>query len=202
MLFPELAQARELAARAFAAELAGNIEERTRAIGALIAAEPAEVVSGVAGLLGRESPKERSLAAHMFGQMCEVSAGENVVEELLSMLDDETDPEVVAPLLTALGHSRRVGVLGRVLSYLHHPSSDVRYAVSDAIPKFAPDLRVAAALVELAHDSDPDVRWSAVFELGSWLTETDDTAIAEELARIAKLDPDAKVRAQAEEGFN
>lgn len=78
----------------------------------------------------------------------------------------------------------------------------VRFPVPDALSRCAPRFEaIETTLMQLSSDPDPDVRWSAAFELGAWLEDTDNLTTAAELNRtlsrlqaLAKSDPDHDVR--------
>lgn len=90
-----------------------------------------------------------------------------------------------------------------------HRDASVRYAVADALTRTVPDWtrpddRVLAALLEFTRNESAHVRYSAVFDLASVVTEErtlhDVEEVREALVR-ALADPDDGVRASAREGF-
>lgn len=193
----ELAEARRLSALAFAAELEVDGDARTVALGDLISREPFDRAFEVAQRLSAALPSERAVAAHLLRQLYEVRPQPSIVAAIVEMIDNERDPTVVAPLITALSWTRQLDHLPVVLRYKADKSELVRWAVSDGLSCFAPDQRAASALVDLAHDIDTDVRWSAVYEIGAWVSEMRLDEMVSVLSEAAEHDPDKEVREAA-----
>jgi hypothetical protein len=88
-----------------------------------------------------------------------------------------------------------------------HDDNIVRFPVPDALSNCAPCFAaIEKTMMQLSADPSPDVRWSATFELGAWLQDSDGLITAAEFARVvarlrvlADSDPDIEVRTQAAE---
>ena len=197
----ELDEARRLVSRAFSAELEGDSDARTRELTELIASESTDRVFEAARCLAGALPVERAVSAHVLRQLYEVSQDVRVVEQVVAMLGAESEPTVVAPLLTALGWTGLSAYLPVLLEYRADGSEIVRHAVSDVLGRFAPSPRAVAALIELAADNDADIRWSAVYELGAWIREINSDEIVSVLDQVVESDPDPEVRAVALDGL-
>jgi HEAT repeat protein len=113
---------------------------------------------------------------------------EETLPVLLGAVGDE-DAEAVASAVTALGHVRDPRALPAVLQQVGHADDAVRFAVAVALPALTdsdePAADVAAALITLTRDPDPQVRDWATFGLGTQL-DADGPEIREALA--ARLD--------------
>jgi HEAT repeat protein len=121
-------------------------------------------------LLDSPAPNERILGTRMIRELPAPWASK-AGSEILDRLDGEQDADVSAWFIRALGFLGATPALDDVLAFTDHQSAAVREAVADAISGCsADDLSGAAqnALIALARDSDAEVRFSAVFELGSW----------------------------------
>lgn len=182
----ELIEARRIVDGAIAAELAGDDGGRTMGLSELAGASVG-VSLEVAAALSGGTVTERRVGAFLLRQVWENQRPLGSVELSRALLSEEDEPAVIAPLLWNVGSSGLPERLHDVLKYLDHPSELVRYAVSDSISSFTPDGRARDALMRLAGDSDQDVRWSAVFELGAWLYDSGDPNITELLTLIAAL---------------
>jgi HEAT repeat protein len=150
----------------------------------------------------RIGQKERQLAARI---LIESPHGcEAVLDEVEDALSDETEPEVIGWLVTALGYTRDQRSLPVLKVLSTHPSSTVRFQVPEAVSMcaeggFEP---VYQTLLGLSFDADLEVRWSAVFELGAWLRETKDERIVTRLSEAAIDDPAEAVRATASDALD
>jgi len=153
-------------------------------------------MGAAAELLGSRQVADRILAADILAQ---VRFGDErqearAVALLLPALEREREPEVLACLIYAFGHTpdERAGPL--LLALQNHPSGNVRFALAYALPMYEGSATVSA-LIRLSSDPDEDVRDWATFGLGSQI-ERDTREIREALA--ARLsDPHEDVRAEA-----
>jgi HEAT repeat protein len=123
-------------------------------------------------------------------------------DETLPLLIDasqDTDADVIAAAVTALGFLRDPRTLPAILSHAGHPSANVRYAVAFAIPGAAgdpPSPHAIEALIALSADPDGETRDWATFGLGSQFEDEDSDAIRDALA--ARLDdPDGDTSGEA-----
>lgn len=101
------------------------------------------------------------------------------------MLNTETDPAVIAAVISALGHTCEEEACLAVLAFAGHRADKVRLAVAQAVgigtETIAAQNLVAQTLIELSRDPSDEVRDWATFQLGSIL-ELDSPAIREALA--------------------
>jgi HEAT repeat protein len=155
----------------------------------------ADVLEAARKLCRSGDPKERELGANILGQLGSKSDAlhEERLQALLSLLDGETEPQVLAATCIALGHLYDVKAHKSLVRFKDHPDEDVRYGV---VVGLTGDLgeKARAALIELSGDVDSDVRDWATFRLGMNENATPDVldALA---ARL--LDEDDDTRAEA-----
>ncbi|MDX1620456.1 MAG: HEAT repeat domain-containing protein [Nitriliruptorales bacterium] len=117
------------------------------------------------------------------------------LNRLRRLLKDERDPKVIRWLVGGLRNVRDPSALANVRNLVQHPSPHVRFVVPDALSACAASFDdVADDLLRLSRDADPDVRWSAVFELAEWLTDVDDARILSRLSELADSDESEDVR--------
>jgi len=128
---------------------------------------------------------------------------ERRLAEVLRVLEDESDPTVIRWLVFGLRNAASPTALGLLRELANHESPEVRFPVPDALSASAETFEaIADVLLELSRDEDPDVRWSAVFELGAWWTEIKDPRIRDRLREVQESDPSYKVRRAAAEGLD
>lgn len=114
------------------------------------------------------------------------------IDDLAELLRDERDEDVVAWIVSAFGFVRSDVVTARLVELAAHRDPAIRYHVATALGNRADDDLPAAslaALVALCDDADPEVRYSAVFELGAWWLVSDDPS-AEAVLDRASCDAD------------
>lgn len=115
---------------------------------------------------------------------------------LLEALHDETQPEVLHSLVSALGHFDDARVLVPLIRFKTYPSFGVRWSLTlalTALSKYNETLAVET-LIEMTRDADQGIRDWATFGLGN--TELDTPTIRDAMA--ARLDDsDAQTRAEA-----
>lgn len=144
--------------------------------------------------------KERQLHARLL-------AGANMpaerrLAEVSQSLAGESDPKVIRRLVFGLRNAASASALDTLRELAQHPSSEVRFPVPDALSACAERFEeIADVLFELSHDADTDVRWSAVFELGTWWKDTRDPRIKTRLSEVCSDDPSDEVRQAATEGL-
>jgi HEAT repeat protein len=112
----------------------------------------------------------------------------------------EEDDEVIAWLLYALAFLRVEATLSVILSFARHEAAEIREAAAEAISRCSgKELTPAArdALLSLTSDSNDDVRFSAVFELGSWWSSGQTDPQIRDALVDATLDPLEMVRRAA-----
>lgn len=140
---------------------------------------------------------ERQLAARLLKESS--LSADDVVSEVRSALESETDPLVIGWLVTALGYTWSPAALPDLYALARHESSDVRVQVPDALSECAEAGfgQVGDSLLDLSRDEDHDVRWSAIYELAAWLPDASDERVRMRLADAATVDPVTEIRATA-----
>lgn len=143
---------------------------------------------------------ERQLHARLLSEA--TMPAERRLAEVLQVLSEEAEPKVMRWLVFGLGHTGSKAAIAKLRELAHHPSPRVRYAVPDGLSGCAERFdEVADLLLELSHDPNTDVRWSAVFELGAWWNESRDPRIEARLSELRVDDPSEEVRRVAREGL-
>lgn len=116
----------------------------------------------------------------------------NIVEPLAT---DDADIEVLGWALQVLAWSGEPRALPILLRLIDHPDPAIRFRVAEGLLASArpvDDPPVVSALLALCDDSDPDVRWNALWEAKEHLDQsrTDVRAVIDRMA----TDPDSRVR--------
>jgi hypothetical protein len=125
------------------------------------------------------------------------------IDELRRVLSDEPDPKVIRWIVIGFRNAASASALPDLHSLAHHASADVRFPVPDALSACATSFDdVAHALLELSRDQDPDVRWSAAFELGAWWADTKDPRIRRRLSALRTDDESQEVRNAAADALS
>ncbi|GEA86741.1 HEAT repeat domain-containing protein [Cellulomonas cellasea] len=123
---------------------------------------------------------------------------DRVVPHLLVLLDATSDPVTERNLLAALSFNGAHEALGEFLRRVDHPDDGVRETVAFQLPGLTdpdrPSAKVLDALEHLAHDTDADVRFYALYALVAEDGFAVDTARALRAARHLVDDPDDVVR--------
>jgi HEAT repeat protein len=126
--------------------------------------------------------KERSLGATILSQ--HVVPRKNLPEEkfgiLFTLLEHETDMDVLYSVIYALGHIRDPRAIERIIKFKNHPDKDIRFAVSHGLWTYK-DKHAINALIELSSDEADKVRDWATFGLGQMI-ETNTVRVREALA--------------------
>ncbi len=122
-----------------------------------------------------------------------------VVPALVEMLSLADVPAVLVAIAAALDAAWCDEASLALLPFASHPDSDVRFAVTCAMPGGVEDpeakKRIAHALVQLTNDESSQVRDWAVFGLGSMLDV--DTPEIREALRVHLFDSDLDTRLEA-----
>jgi HEAT repeat protein len=117
---------------------------------------------------------------------------------LLTLLEAEATPEVLASIGVALGHRADARAIGPLLPFQQHPDPDVRHAVVFGLLGQT-DPRAVACLIALSADPEAHVRDWATFGLAVQI-DTDTSALREALhARLH--DPDGNTVGEAMVGL-
>ena len=155
-----------------------------------------EVLDAAGSLCTNFVAKERQLGAEILGQLG--APGSTYPEErfqlLATMLQHETDPDVLASIAVAFGHLEDPRCVRLLIPLKAHPNAGVRYSVVHGISG-QDDPEAIETLIELSRDDDGNTRAWATFSLATF-TEADSPAIREALlARVS--DPKADARGEA-----
>lgn len=147
-----------------------------------------EVFDTARQLCGSECPQERTLGANILGQLGipNRSFPTESVAVLLSLLDRETDEDVLDAACIALGHTPDPCAVPSLARLKKHPNARVRYAVVFALVGYEDDLAIKTK-IEMSSDTDEMVRDWATFGLGGIDRDTPEIRAAL-LARIADKD--------------
>lgn len=160
-----------------------------------------EVFDRAQALCLSQDAHERQAGADILGQLgspSKESFHESAIQLLLTMLENEQDPDALCSVATALGHRHDPRAIPLLVQLRHHPHEDVRFGVAFGLCDVE-DERAIAALIELSADPDEDVRDWATFGLGSRI-EVDTPEIRNALlARVT--DEHVDTRAEAIEGL-
>lgn len=145
--------------------------------------------------LRSEDPRRRILGTRLIREL--KSKESKVAMELTALLDEERIDGVIYWIVAAFGFVNSELVTDKLLVLARHPDPGIRYYVAGALSNRTdmPPL-VAEALVGLASDANEEVRFSAVFELGTWW-HVNHLAKFESTLRNALEDVDKSVREAA-----
>lgn len=150
--------------------------------------------------LGSGDPRKRILGIRLIREL--KGYQEQVKAALIDLIGREGDAAVFIWIVSAFGF---IKTDDRVAEWLRNKAADddpnMRYAIATALANHAgtklPDESLDV-LVTLAHDDDAEVRFSAVFELGSWWLCNRDPRIETELVRAAREDDEPEVSIAAQ----
>lgn len=146
------------------------------------------------------TPRQRQLGTCILSQMARTPrrSPRASIEVLLTMLNSESDENVILSIIYALGHLRGVTRAKQLSQWLVHPDEYVRIALVNALPNERNKLAIDA-LVVLTKDPSDEVRDLAAFGLGFFdgvRSSAINTALLECLS-----DPYEMVRLQAMEAL-
>jgi hypothetical protein len=136
--------------------------------------------------------EERIATAERLGAACD-GHPENVTATLpkvLDMLDDETDPQVLAAIADAFGRMWDPRCLPPLLTLIDHPSDCVRLSVAQALHGAVCNHEVPeglAALVALSADRDGNVRDWATMALAGCETDSEEIRLPSGLVLMTPL---------------
>jgi HEAT repeat protein len=136
-----------------------------------------------------EDPTRRILGVRLIRELKQF--GEEAATEVGRMLTREPDPEVMYWVVGAFGFLKSDSVASQLRRLASHPSPGVRYNVATALANRT-NAEIPAesvdTLLALARDQNAEVRFSAIFELGSLWKVNHDSRI--ELALRNAIDTD------------
>ncbi len=184
----------ELIAQALSAE--GHDDDRYwEAINVLWYRANPEILHRMERLCVSLNAAERELGANVLSQLgtnSDVFHDERL-QELLSLLIRETEPDVLSATCIALGHMYDARANEPIMRLKDHPDEDVRNGVALGLTG---DLNEGAitTLIQLSTDVDADVRDWATFRLGV-LEETTNDVLEALAARTADEDDDTRAEA-------
>lgn len=147
-----------------------------------------------------ETARERRVGVDVLAQwgLPQPTYHEPVVQLLLTVLETEQSPEVIASIAIALGHRNDARAVAALLPFQTHPDPEVRYGVAIGLLTH-PDPRAVACLIALSADPEPHIRDWATFGLAVQI-DTDTPEIRAALA--ARLsDPDGDTAGEAMVGL-
>lgn len=179
-----------------AAELESSFELSSPTISRVVTHRP-EAWLRRTGLRLMASPhaRDRILGSRLVREIHDNRA--DIASKVGSALRNEEDPSVIPWLISALGFLRATEQTAAILPFVHSHHPMIRLAVADSLSLCADGdvltSEIRDALLVLAHDSDPDVRWAAVFEIGDWWERNGDAMLLEQL-RESGRDSDEKIR--------
>jgi HEAT repeats len=138
-----------------------------------------------------EDPRRRILGIRLIRELKQY--GEDAAAEMAGMLFSEQDPEVMYWIVGAFGFLKSDSVEDQIRGFAADPNPSVRYSVATALANRAsaeiPEDSVDV-LFALAHDQNAEVRFSAIFELGSWWKINHDPRIESALRDAIAADND------------
>jgi HEAT repeat protein len=174
MPMPELS-ATEAFDEALRADAVGDQGRRWELISHLHVHGGQKALEAAARLSDHPDPEHRSLAADVLSELG-VAPGqaaadgplrESSLALLLTMLPDETDPDVLLSIIIGLGTSRDERILDTFLTRSAHEDARVRVLATFGLARLTDEdfPRLRDALADRLHDDDLDTRLEAVYGL-------------------------------------
>lgn len=140
-------------------------------------------------LIRSPDPAARILGTRLVRELKEFRI--QATAELVGLLRHEHDEDVICWIVSAFGFLPSESVTGELIPLAAHPDPAIRYHVAAAlVNRSAGDLPPASfdTLLTLCTDEDPEVRFSAVFELGAWWQASHDVRAEAVLRRAIRDD--------------
>jgi HEAT repeat protein len=144
--------------------------------------------------LGSEDPRRRILGVRLIRELKEYRA--EATAALTEMMVHERDPAVLYWVVSAFGFLKSDSAAERLRRLATDMDPGIRYGVATALANPAGSELPAASLevlLALCRDINAEVRFSAVFELGSWWLINHDPRIESVLRYAALQDEDPDV---------
>jgi len=168
-------------------------------IARLCQCEDPRLIRRVLALSGSGGPGERRVAAIVLGATAHEVLADERESALRAALATESEDEVVATIVEALGHRGAWAMLTTITRMGDHPASVVREAVVRALEAYRRHFASAeAVLLSMAADEDFDVRNAATFALGQQLSDAHLIAV---VLRERLDDDEPLIRAEAVRGL-
>lgn len=164
------------------------------------APEPELLAAGIRQIQS-EDPRRRILGTRLLRELKD--HGEEARTALTEMLSAEHDPEVMYWIVGAFGFIKSNEVTDQIRTLADHPDPGVRYNVATALANRADEIPAESVdtLITLTEDENEQVRFSAVFELGSWWQVNHDPRIESALRRTISADADPHVISAAQDAL-
>ena len=160
-----------------------------------------EVFGAAMALLNSSVPKERWRGVDILGQLGVSAPGEpgpskdlrsRCADQLLQLLQHETDPGVLDSIGVALGHLSDPRGPAALFPLRTHPEPEVRLAVVHGMSRHAQPVAIEA-LIQLSSDPHEEVRNWATFGLGTMLENADTSELRDALVqRLAEPNPEIR----------
>jgi HEAT repeat protein len=151
----------------------------------------AELLAAGERLISSDVASRRILGIRLLRELRELA--EKATSDMAALLRREHDDDVIYWISSAFGFLKSDSVTSELVSLATHEDPGVRYHVATGLANRSsgelPDESLAA-LTALASDANAEVRFSAVFELGSWWQTSHDPRIEATLRNaLADSDP-------------
>lgn len=198
------------AAAIAAHELTGNgNDEYDPTLDALVARDPADLLSTSLGMLSDTRAVVRSVAADLISRMGRATIRDMTAtcNQLLATVAVESNEIVLSSMISALGSLEDHRAAATVAGYRHHPSSRVRLSIARALPWLMDRSDPAhlidegdaavAGLISLCDDVDSEVRDWATNGLGTAIDVDGPMTRATLWRRLADEDTEADTRSEA-----
>jgi len=165
-------------------------------------APEAELLAAGERLIGSDAASQRILGIRLLRELKKLAG--KATSDMAGLLHRERDDDVIYWIVSAFGFLRSDSVTSELIRLAAHSNPGVRYHVATALANRSsgelPDESLAA-LTALASDANAEVRFSAVFGLGSWWQVSHDPRI-EAVLRNALGDGDPDVVGAARDALS
>jgi HEAT repeat protein len=165
-------------------------------------APEAELLAVGEKLIGSDVADQRILGIRLLRELKQLAG--KATSDVAALLHRERDDDVIYWIASAFGFLPSDSVTSELIRLAAHSNPGVRYHVATALANRSSDElpdKSLAALTALAGDADNEVRFSAIFELGSWWQVSHDPRI-EAVLRNALGDDDPDVARAARDALS